>query len=112
MNDPQIIVNGPDPGLVPGDETEALLDVEWSGAVAKGATIKFVTSKSTNTEDGVDLSAEFIINNNLAPIMSESFGLCELQLSYARQPVLQHSLGTGGGPGHHRPSFHRRQRLR
>ena len=36
--DPQIIVNGPDPGLT-GDEPEAVLDVSWSGAVAKNATI-------------------------------------------------------------------------
>ena len=36
QNDPQIIVDGPDPGLVSGDETESDLDVEWSGGVAKG----------------------------------------------------------------------------
>ena len=41
-NDPQVILNGPDPGLVPGVESEADLDVEWSGAVAKGATIELI----------------------------------------------------------------------
>jgi subtilase family serine protease len=77
-NDPQIIVNGNDPGIFSSDEeTEADLDVEWSGAVAKNATIKFVVSKSTNSSDGVDLSAQYIVNHNLAPIMSTSFGLCE-----------------------------------
>jgi uncharacterized membrane protein len=45
--------------------------------VAKSATIKFVVSKSTNTTDGVDLSAQYIVSNNLAPVMSTSFGLCE-----------------------------------
>ena len=35
-NDPQIIVNGTDPGIFSsGEETEADLDVEWSGAVAR-----------------------------------------------------------------------------
>jgi pseudomonalisin len=80
-NDPQIIVNGTDPGIFSsGEETEADLDVEWSGAVARNATIKFVVSKSTNSSDGVDLSAQYIVNHNLAPVMSTSFGLCEASL--------------------------------
>jgi pseudomonalisin len=77
-NDPQIIVNGSDPGIwSSGEETEADLDVEWSGAVAKNAAIKLVVSKSTNASDGVDLSAQYIVNHNLGPVMSTSFGLCE-----------------------------------
>ncbi|HXM62150.1 MAG TPA: protease pro-enzyme activation domain-containing protein, partial [Terriglobales bacterium] len=80
-NDPQIIVNGADPGIWnSGEETEADLDVEWSGAIAKSATIQFVVSKSTNSSDGVDLSAQYIVNHNLAPVMSTSFGLCEAAL--------------------------------
>jgi len=34
QEDPKIILNGPDPGIK-RDETEAVIDVEWSGAVAK-----------------------------------------------------------------------------
>ncbi len=80
-NDPQIIVNGADPGVFSsGEETEADLDVEWSGGVARNATIKIVVSKSTNSSDGVDLSAQYIVNHNLAPVMSVSFGLCEASL--------------------------------
>jgi subtilase family serine protease len=56
------------------------LDVEWAGAVAPNATIDFVTSESTETSLGVDLSAEYIVDNNLAPILSESYGSCELFL--------------------------------
>jgi subtilase family serine protease len=81
-NDPQIILNGPDPGIN-GDEGEADIDVQWSGAVAPGATIDFVTSESTETTDGVDLSALYIVDNNLAAVMSESYGLCELDLGTA-----------------------------
>jgi pro-kumamolisin-like protein/Big-like domain-containing protein len=80
---PQVILDGPDPGLIPGDETEAALDVEWSGGVAKGATIKLVVSESTESTDGVDLSAEYIVDNDVAPIMSESFGDCELFIGTA-----------------------------
>jgi subtilase family serine protease len=80
-NDPLIIVNGADPGIFSsGEETEADLDVEWSGAVARNATIKFVVSKSTSSSDGSYLSAQYIVNHNLAPVMSMSFGLCEAAL--------------------------------
>lgn len=79
-NDPQIIVDGADPGTVPGDETESDLDVEWAGAVAKGATIDFVTSATTESSLGVDLSAEYVIDNNLAGVLSDSYGICELGL--------------------------------
>jgi subtilase family serine protease len=81
VNDPQIIVNGSNPGIwSTGEETEADLDVEWAGAVAKGAAIKFVVSQSTNASDGVDLSALYIVSHNLAPVMTVSFGLCEAAL--------------------------------
>ena len=75
-NPPQIILNGPDPGITM-DETESDLDTQWSGAVAKNATIDLVVSESTETSQGVDLSALYIIDNNLAPVMSESYGCCE-----------------------------------
>src|SRR5580704_10241908 len=81
VNDPQIILDGPDPGNLAGpEETEADLDVEWSGAVAPKATIKFVVSASTNSTDGVDLSSLYIVDNNLAPVLSASFGECEQTL--------------------------------
>jgi pseudomonalisin len=80
-NDPQIILNGTDPGTSnSNEETEADLDVEWSGAVARNAAIKFVVSKSTNSSDGSYLSAQYIVSHNLAPVMSMSFGLCEAAL--------------------------------
>jgi len=80
VKDPVFIHNGPDPGNLGGpEETEADLDVEWSGAVAKNATIDFVISASGAT-DGVALSAQFIVNTNLANIMSTSFGSCEFTL--------------------------------
>lgn len=85
-NNPQVILNGRDPGIVSsGEEMEADLDVEWSGAVAKGAAIKFVVSASTNASDGVDLSNQYIVNNNLAPVMSVSFGACEAAMGAGNQ---------------------------
>lgn len=83
-NNPEIIVNGPDPGnLFNDDETESDLDVEWAGAVAPKATIKFVVSASTNSTDGVDLSAQYIVDNNIAPVLNISYGQCEALLGAA-----------------------------
>ena len=77
-----VVVNGPDPGLVAGDELESDLDVEWAGAVAPAAKIIFVTSQTTQASatqviGGVDFSALYVVDNNVAPILSESYGLCE-----------------------------------
>ena len=83
-NNPNIILNGPDPGVVTTDESEAVLDAEWSGAVAKNATINLVVSQSTESSAGVDLSALYIVDSNIAPILSDSYGTCES------------SLGAGG----------------
>jgi pseudomonalisin len=80
-NNPQVIVNGTDPGIPNSEEeTEADLDAEWSGAIARNAAVKFVVSKSTNSTDGIDLSAEYIVDHDLAAVMSMSFGLCEAWL--------------------------------
>jgi len=77
-NNPTVVLNGPDPGIVSQDEQmEAELDVEWSGAVAKNAAIQLVVSASTASSDGVALSAQYIVNQNLAPVVSLSFGNCE-----------------------------------
>jgi hypothetical protein len=73
-----IILNGEDPGITSTDEeTEADLDTQWSGAVAPGATISYVLSASTPASQGVDLSALYIVEQNLAAVMSESYGACE-----------------------------------
>jgi len=75
---PELILNGPDPGDLGGQEAgEADLDVEWAGAVAPAAAIRFVASASSAATDGVDLSAQYIVDHDLAPILSLSFGRCE-----------------------------------
>jgi subtilase family serine protease len=71
-----VIVNGEDPGIT-SSEDESDLDVQWSGAVAPGARIDFVTSASTETTPGINLSALYIVDHNLDAVMSESFGGCE-----------------------------------
>jgi hypothetical protein len=85
-------VNGYDPGVCTTTSTTALcnlndlyensLDVEWSGAVAKGAQIVLVTSGYNNatspTNDPIYDSASYIISHQTAKILSASYGICEL----------------------------------
>ena len=82
-NNPTVILAGTDPGLVSGDQDEATLDVEWSGAVAPAAALKLVVGASAGATDGVDLSAQYIVNHATAPVMSTSYGSCEQEMGTA-----------------------------
>ena len=73
-----------DPGLqfASNDEGESDLDLEWSNGIAKNANILFVTaccatSSVKGTGNGVEDSIIYAIDNNVAPILSTSYGLCE-----------------------------------
>lgn len=77
-----ILPTGVDPGTGAvtgdyGDESETDLDLEWAGAVAKSATLDLVVSPNTSTTDGVAISDVYIVDENLAPVMSVSYGTCE-----------------------------------
>ena len=76
-NDPQILVIGPDPGIVPGIEGPTNLQVQWAGAIAKNATILLVVAQSTTATEGANLSAIAVVNGNLAPILTLNFTDCE-----------------------------------
>ena len=57
--------------MVEGDIDEANLDLEWAGAVARNATILYVYSEFV-------LDAfSYVIDQNLAPVLSISYGACE-----------------------------------
>ncbi len=73
----EVTTDGPDPGLVSGDQTEATLDIEWAGAVAPQAQISYVEAGSTATTDGVDLAAAYAVNARLASALSLSYANCE-----------------------------------
>ena len=84
VNDPNIIVTGPDPGITtPADQQEATLDVEWVGATAPGATIDLIIAGTANSTNGVDLAAAYAIDNQIAPILTYTYGSCEQLLTTA-----------------------------
>ena len=80
-NDPVVVLNVPDPGIVSGDELESDIDLQWSGAVAPAARTLLITSQDTPTVDGVDLSALYAVSNNLVDVLSMSYGACELDFA-------------------------------
>jgi subtilase family serine protease len=84
-NNPTVLVPATNPGLVGGDQDEATLDVEWSGAVAPAAQVILVVQASTATTDGVDLASQYIVNHATASVVSVSYGSCEQAMGVAEQ---------------------------
>jgi hypothetical protein len=94
-NPPQVIIDGTDPGVDGTNNydgpnyasTEAYLDVEWAGAVAPAATIDLVIAADTALENGLELAMTYAVYSNVAPVISLSFGQCELYLGAQNQTI-------------------------
>ena len=83
-HDPQTLLVGVDPGQDPnGGLLEASADVEWAGALAPNAPILYVYAK--NVLDATQQA----IDQNLAPILTFSYGICEPNLSSADAAALR-----------------------
>jgi uncharacterized protein (TIGR03437 family) len=94
-SDPQTILvpNTRDPGISSNDLPEADLDIEWSAAVARNATIIYVYSY-----DVMD-AAQYAVDHNLAPVMSISYGSCELVNLPSDAMILQSMARQGNAQG-------------
>jgi subtilase family serine protease len=73
----QVAVGGTAPHN--SDEAEADLDLEWAGAVARAAQIIYVVA-GPNASGGAFDALHDAITNNRAPVISNSFGLCEADI--------------------------------
>jgi subtilase family serine protease len=95
-NDPQVVLvpGTTDPGVVTGDVDEASLDVEWAGAIAKNATVIFVVSPTDPFN-----SLQYAVAQNLAPVMSVSYGQCEPNWTSADQSSLVAMTQQGNAQG-------------
>jgi subtilase family serine protease len=84
-SDPQVILvpGVTDPGIVDSDVDEASLDVEWAGAVAKDATVLYV-----NSDDVLLKSLPYAVSQNVAPVVSISYGDCEANWTVADRNTL------------------------
>ena len=65
-----------------GDESESDIDLEWSGGIATGANLVFVyTGDFLN--NGVFDSIQYAVDEDIAPIISLSYGACEPEFTAA-----------------------------
>jgi subtilase family serine protease len=85
-------------GFSSGDEVEANLDVEWSGGVARNATILYVFAGANSTTMNVFDALEYAIEQNLAPVISTSYGNCEANLGTFIQ-ILRQDAQTANSHG-------------
>ncbi len=88
-NTPQVVLTGRDPGTSTSDMGEADLDLEWVGAIARNATLIYVNSRNVFT------SVQYAINQNLAPVISMSYGGCEQQNSSSIRSLAQQANAQG-----------------
>jgi uncharacterized protein (TIGR03437 family) len=88
-NDPDVILVGRDPGADNNLLAEADLDVEYAGAVARNAKIVYVYSSD------VFAAARYAIDQNLAPVLSMSFGACEAFSQISYRAVAQQANAQG-----------------
>lgn len=105
LPDPKLNIIAPD-GLTPFDYTdpnqvgwagEITLDVEWSHAIAPGATIDLVLAKSNNDPDILSATS-YAVHHNLGDVISQSFGegeACSGVPLSAQHAVFEQALREG-----------------
>ena len=72
--------NCKDPGLVAGDDGEAIIDVEWASAGAPEATILLASCAGTRTTFGGFIALTNQVNSKTPPqIVTISYGQCEAE---------------------------------
>src|SRR5436309_15807809 len=81
---PVRVFTGADPGILPdeGEQIEVLLDTQWAGSLAPGATLNVMIGTPRGDVDGVTRALEAAIVNRAeggpsGDIISISFGFCE-----------------------------------
>jgi subtilase family serine protease len=79
---------GADPGVT-SSSSEAALDLEWAGAVARGATLVYIYGRTFN------IAAQAAVDRNLAPILSQSFGTCEPNSAVGSRLIAQQANAQG-----------------
>lgn len=95
----QILVPGSgSPVITPSDEIEADLDLEWSGALAPNAQVVYVYAGNNPNYSAID-ALQYAIDNNLAPVVSVSYGACEAEVGSQVATELQQLIQQGNAQG-------------
>ena len=93
--DPQLVLvpRSRNPGISQDDLSEADLDIEWASAAATNANIIFVYSYDVST------SEQYAVDQNLAPVMTTSYGLCEAEMPTSQITSMQTIAEQGNAQG-------------
>ncbi len=94
-----LVPGSPTLGVVTSDIGEANLDVQWSGAVARNATIIYVYEAAPPTSGGAFGAMQYAVSQNLAPVISISYGDCEPHFSSAEITTLTNMGKTANAQG-------------
>lgn len=101
VKDPTLVLV-PDSGTASfstsGDQAESDLDLEYSGGIAKGATIYLVYVGSNPNYSAFD-ALQYAVDTRIAPIISMSYGACETELSSSDYSTLETILEQGASQG-------------
>ena len=89
----QTMLVGTDPGMNSDALGEADIDLEWSGSVARNAS--FIYLYSTDPTG----AAVYAIDQNLAPVVSESFGTCEANVPASNVSAYETAAQKGNSMG-------------
>jgi hypothetical protein len=91
VKDPQLVLvpnTGTSTVETGGDEIESDLDLEWSGAVARGAEIVFVYVGNNTSYSAFD-ALDYAVENDVATVISVSYGNCEAAVTQQNADVIE-----------------------
>jgi subtilase family serine protease len=100
VKDPTLVLvpNSGTAAVSSGDEAESDLDLEYSGGIAKGATV-YLVYVGNNSNYSVWDSLQYAVDTKIAPIISMSYGGCEPDLSSSDYSTLESILEQGASQG-------------
>jgi subtilase family serine protease len=84
--------------IVSGDQAESDLDLEYTSSIAPGATVNFVFT-GNNPNFGAFDSLAYAIEEDLAPVISASYGICEASLGQGNYEQLNSILAQAASQG-------------
>ena len=87
-------VGSPSNNFATGDFSEASLDIQWSGAIAPNANIIFAYS-----QNALNTSLPSLVNQNIATVISVSYGDCEANFSAGEYSTIEGALAQANAQG-------------
>jgi subtilase family serine protease len=86
-------------GSSDSDEVESDIDLEYSNAIAQGATIDFVYTGNSQNSGGAFQAIQYAVDQKIGDIISSSYGDCEPQLGSGEYATYNASLEQAASQG-------------